>query len=76
MDGIAWKFFNCQVTTYDSALPNVQSDFRISAEKLMDIKETPKDFLKQRMDTSSMNLRQLHGYIKRFFRKRGGQDDQ
>ena len=32
----------------------------------MDIKETPKDFLRQRMDTTSMNLQQLHGYIKRF----------
>ena len=35
-------------------------------EKLMDIKETPNDFLKQRVDIASMNLRQLHGYIKRF----------
>ena len=64
--GIAWKFFNCQITTYGSALPNAPSSIRISAEKLMDIKETPKDFLRQRMDISSMNLRQLHGYIKRF----------
>ena len=32
----------------------------------MDIKETPKDFLKQRMDVNAMNLRQLHSYIKRF----------
>jgi len=38
----------------------------MSTEKLMDIKETPKDFLKQRMDVSSMNLRALHDYIKRF----------
>ena len=64
--GIAWKFYNCQVTTYDSASHNVQNNFRITSEKLMDIRETPKDFLKQRMDIASMNLRQLHGYIKRF----------
>jgi lipopolysaccharide export system permease protein len=65
--GIAWKFFNCQITTYTSALPNnPPSAIRVSEEKLMDIKETPKDFLRQRMDISSMNLRQLHGYIKRF----------
>ena len=32
----------------------------------MDIKESPKDFLRQRMDVNSMNLRQLHDYIKRF----------
>ncbi len=65
--GIAWKFFNCQITTYNNALPNATpSSIRMSAGKLMDIKETPKDFLRQRMDISSMNLRQLHGYIKRF----------
>jgi LPS export ABC transporter permease LptG len=64
--GIAWKFFNCQITDYNSALPNVTGSVRISIEKLMDIKETPKDFLRQRMDVSSMNLRALHDYIKRF----------
>ena len=64
--GIAWKFFNCQITEYNSALPNVSGDIKISVEKLMDIRETPKDFLKQRMDVSAMNLRALHGYIKRF----------
>lgn len=65
--GIAWKFFNCQITTYNNALPNDPSgNIQMSATKLMDIKETPKDFLRQRMDISSMNLRQLHGYIKRF----------
>lgn len=64
--GIAWKFYNCQITTYNGSVANVASDFRITPEKLMDIKETPKDFLKQRMDVSSMNLQQLHSYIKRF----------
>jgi len=65
--GIAWKFYNCQVTSYNSTLPNdPPSSIRISMEKLMDIKETPKDFLRQRMDISSMNLLQLHAYIKRF----------
>ena len=64
--GIAWKFFNCQITSYNSNLPNVPTGIRISQEKLMDIKETPRDFLRQRMDISSMNLRQLHAYIKRF----------
>jgi LPS export ABC transporter permease LptG len=65
--GIAWKFYNCQIATYNNTSPNVPpTEIRMSAEKLMDIKETPKDFLRQRMDISSMNLRQLHGYIKRF----------
>ncbi|MBF0570509.1 MAG: LptF/LptG family permease [Candidatus Omnitrophica bacterium] len=64
--GIAWKFFNCQITTYTSALPNAPISIKMSEEKLMDLKETPKDFLRQRMDVSSMNLSQLHSYIKRF----------
>jgi LPS export ABC transporter permease LptG len=65
--GIAWKFYNCQIAAYNNTSPNVPpSEIRMYTEKLMDIKETPKDFLRQRMDISSMNLRQLHGYIKRF----------
>jgi len=64
--GIAWRFFNCQITSYASSMPNVPSSIHISMDKLMDIRETPRDFLRQRMDVSSMNLRQLHGYIKRF----------
>jgi lipopolysaccharide export system permease protein len=65
--GIAWKFYNCQIASYASSLPNVPpTEIKVYSEKLMDIKETPKDFLRQRMDINSMNLRQLHGYIKRF----------
>jgi len=64
--GIAWKFYNCQLTEYNSSSPNAVTSVRITAEKLMDIQETPKDFLRQRMDISSMNLQQLHSYIKRF----------
>jgi LPS export ABC transporter permease LptG len=65
--GIAWKFFKCQITTYNSALPNTApGQIQMTESKLMDIRETPKDFLRQRMDISAMNLRQLHGYIKRF----------
>ena len=32
----------------------------------MDIKETPDDFLKQRIKVSSMNIKQLNEYIKKF----------
>ena len=32
----------------------------------MDIKETPNDFLRQRLDITAMNMQQLHEYIKRF----------
>ncbi len=64
--GIAWKFSNCQVTTYNGTSPNSPSSIKLFAEKLMDIKESPRDFLRQRMDISSMNLAQLRAYIKRF----------
>ncbi len=64
--GIAWKFYNCQVTTYNSNLPNVPGEVKIYQEKLMDIKETPKDLLRQRLDVSSMNIKQLYDYIGRF----------
>ena len=65
--GIDWKFYNCQVTTYNSTLPNdPPSGIRMYMEKLMDIPEMPKDFLRQRMDITSMNLQQLNSYIKRF----------
>jgi len=64
--GIAWKFYNCQITNYSSVSPNAPSNIHIALEKLMDIKETPNDFLKQHVDTASMNLRELHNYIKRF----------
>ena len=64
--GLAWKFFNCQVTEYNTALPNVPGDIKIYQEKLMDMRETPRDFLRQRMDVTSMNIQQLYEYIHRF----------
>ena len=64
--GIAWKFYNCQVTAYNTSMPNVPGEVKIYDEKLMDIRETPKDFLRQRMDITSMNIKQLNEYIRRF----------
>ena len=64
--GIAWKFFQVQMTSYDSQKPNVPGDIKTYPEKLMDIKETPQDFLKQRTEVTAMNLRQLNSYISRF----------
>ena len=64
--GIAWKFFNCQITEYNTSMPNVPGDVKIYAEKLMDLRETPKDFLRQKLDVTSMNIRQLYEYIHRF----------
>ena len=64
--GIAWKFYNCQITQYNTNMPNVPGDVKIYPEKLMEFKETPRDFLRQRLDVNSMNIKQLHAYIKRF----------
>ena len=64
--GIAWKFFNVQITTFKPSEANITQEVKYFEEKLMDIKETPQDFLKQRLDVTSMNIRQLHDYIVRF----------
>ena len=63
---IAWKFFGCQITNFDTNKPNVPGDIKTYPEKLMDIKETPQDFLKQRLDVEAMNIRQPNEYIHRF----------
>lgn len=64
--GIAWKFYQCQITTYNPV--NITSPVKVKVykEKLMDIKETPNDFLNQRLNVSSMNIRQLNEYIRKF----------
>ena len=63
--GIAWKFSQCQVNTFDPANINTTKKIKYYPEKLMDIKETPQDFLKQKLNLSTMNIHQLHDYIKR-----------
>ncbi|HBG61383.1 MAG: hypothetical protein A2Y03_07185 [Omnitrophica WOR_2 bacterium GWF2_38_59] len=65
--GIAWKFFQCQVTSYEPGEINKAKIIKVYPEKLMDSKmETPEDFLKQRLDVNSMNIKQLNDYINRF----------
>lgn len=64
--GIAWKFYQCQITTFQPNDPSVTEAVQFYDEKLMDIRETPKDFLRQRLDVNSMNMRELRDYIKRF----------
>jgi lipopolysaccharide export system permease protein len=64
--GIAWKFFQCQVTTYDPAVPNRADKIKVYNEKLMDIKESPTDFLAQRLNVSAMNIKEIKNYIDRF----------
>lgn len=64
--GIAWKFFQCQITSFGPENINKLLNIKVYKEKLMDIPETPDDFLKQRLDVTSMNIRQLKGHIDRF----------
>jgi lipopolysaccharide export system permease protein len=66
--GIAWKFYQCQVTLYSVNEENEPVKIKYYVDKLMDIKETPDDFLKQRLNVTSMNIRQLDDYIDRFSR--------
>ena len=63
--GISWKFFKCHVTTF-SELDDIPTKVKIYDEKLVDIKETPEDFLKQRLNVNAMNIKQLADYIMRF----------
>lgn len=64
--GIAWKFYKCQITQYAIPGNDMTENVFYDDEKLMDIKETPGDFLRQRLNVNSMNIRQLSEYIKRF----------
>jgi lipopolysaccharide export system permease protein len=64
--GIAWKFFQVEVTTYHHGDINQPAKFRIYSERLMDIHETPEDFLRQRLDVNSMNIKDMGDYISRF----------
>ncbi|MDD3375672.1 MAG: LPS export ABC transporter permease LptG [Candidatus Omnitrophica bacterium] len=66
--GIAWRFYRLQITSFDIPGDATTESIRYYDDKLMDIKETPQDFLRQRLDVNSMNIKQLHQYIKRFTR--------
>ncbi len=64
--GIAWKFYECHITLFDPSQITQSPQIKYYPEKLMDIKETPQDFLKQRLNVQAMNSRQLYEYIQRF----------
>ncbi|MCK5215220.1 MAG: LptF/LptG family permease [Candidatus Omnitrophica bacterium] len=63
--GLAWKAFQCQVTNYAESDIN-KTRIKVYQQKLLDIEETPEDFLRQRINITSMNIRQLRKYISRF----------
>jgi len=65
--GIAWKFSQCQIATFNpTSSTRNPAQMNYYETRLMDIKETPQDFLKQRLNVTSMNIRQLYDYIQRF----------
>lgn len=64
--GIVWKFYRCQITTLEEPGNHFTEQVRYYSEKLMDIREKPSDFLKQRLNVESMNIKQLQSYIRRF----------
>ncbi len=64
--GIAWKFFNCNIELYNPEKSNMPIKVKVYKEKLMKIKETPQDFVKQRLNVSAMNLKQLREFIEKF----------
>ncbi|MDZ4243435.1 MAG: LptF/LptG family permease, partial [Candidatus Omnitrophota bacterium] len=63
--GIAWKAFQCHITTFSQS-DDIPTKVRVYPEKLLDIKETPEDFLRQGVNVKAMNIRQLKEYIARF----------
>ncbi len=63
--GIAWKFYNVHISTIIDPVTQ-EAAIKPFGEKLMDIKESPKDFLRQNLDVNTMNSRQLFLYINRF----------
>ena len=64
--GIAWKFYQCQITSFEENDLGAPIKIKVYKEKLMDIQETPEDFLRQRLKVSLMNIKQLNEYISRF----------
>lgn len=64
--GIIWKFEKCQIADYESDDIKTPTKIKVFEEKLMDIKETPQDFVRQKVNVDSMNIRQLNEYINKF----------
>lgn len=63
--GIAWKFYNVYISTITNTTTG-EAIIKPVGEKLMDIKESPQDFLRQSLNVNAMNSRQLYQYISRF----------
>ncbi len=64
--GSGWKFTNCQISKYDPFDLSSTGNVQFFKDKTLDIHESPEDMLKQRNSVSTMNIRGLKAYIKRF----------
>lgn len=64
--GTGWKLLNCQVAHYNPDDQASTSDVQFFKEKSFNLNESPDDLMKQRLNVTSMNIRQLRAYIKRF----------
>jgi lipopolysaccharide export system permease protein len=64
--GTSWKLSNCQLTNYNPMDQSLVGDAPFYKEKAFDLGERPEDFLKQRTAVTSMNIKELKHYIKRF----------
>jgi len=60
-----WKFYKVQVLNFDIN-GQMTEGIQYFEEKIMDITETPADFLRQQIQISSMNIKQLNEYISKF----------
>ncbi|MBF0331352.1 MAG: LptF/LptG family permease [Candidatus Omnitrophica bacterium] len=61
-----WKFLNCQIARYNPEDQTLTDEIQFFKEKMIDLGESPDDLLKQKLNVTSMNIRQLKVYIKRF----------
>jgi len=64
--GIAWKFYDCNITEYPPSGINQATSVKVYKEKLVDVKETPRQFMEQRINPNAMNIQQLIRYIEKF----------
>lgn len=60
-----WKFYQVQVLNFDEE-GQMAGEIEHYDEKVMDISESVDDFLRQRVQVSAMNLKQLSDYILKF----------
>lgn len=61
-----WKFSQVRIETFENEEISKSRKVKIYNEKLMDIEETPEDFIRQKLDVNAMNYKELKEYIDKF----------